>query len=310
MAVVNTIPKLLAGGLLRAFSLQSRWQALTTDVSHEFANGGNSLDLAEVTGNINIRPYVADTPIDEAPDVMDDGKVTLNITEDEHFRVQVDRLRRLQAKPAIFEEWIRQATEKASNKRDRFLAQTFGLNAAGAAIDDKWSISGASANRFQYAATPDDTAGAATDEAKAWRQGLVGEILSVVQRMDEANWPTDGRWAVVTTDVKRHLLDYLVLDIGSVGQGQIQDSAIVDAAFDRLFGLRLIVDNQLVNTAGVNNPYVLFGLNSAVAHAVQMIDVIQYIPENGYADAVKARYAYGAVLQRPAHRFAIVQAAA
>ena len=222
MAVVNTIPKLLAAGLLRSFSAQSNWQALCTDLSHEFANGGDTLDITKITGTVNIRDYTPDTAMTDAPDRMSDEKVTLSITEDEVFRVGVDRLKRLQAKPAIFAEWLRQATEAASNKRDRFLARTFGLTAAGAAGDSLWT---ANTNRFQYTKTPADTVGKSTAAAKAWRQGLVSEFLSVVRRMDEANWPTEGRWAVITTEVKRHLIDYLTLDIGTVGQGAIQDAA-------------------------------------------------------------------------------------
>ena len=127
--------------------------------------------------------------------------------------------------------------------------------------------------------------------------------------MDEANWPTDSRWCVITTETKAHLIDYLVQDKSTLGAGSLVDDALVNAAFARLFGVRMVVDNQLPTAAAQNNPYMLFGLPTGIYTARQISKVEAYRPEKAFQDALKGLFVYGALEADDARKYAVVQAA-
>ena len=177
----------------------------------------------------------------------------------------------------------------------RYLYSVYNLAAS-------WDDSGTDATRFQYAKTP-------SSSLSAWRKSLVNEALKIVRLMDEANWPAEGRWAVVTTEVKHHLLNFMINDAGTIGTGAPVDDAFINAEFSRMFGVKLYVDNQLPTAVAENNPYFLFGLNTGIYAARQINKLEAFRPENAFQDALKGLLTYGAVEAFAARKYSIVQAA-
>ena len=294
MAIVHAIPELWSAGLLRGFDAQAVWAALSTDYSGEFAGGGDTLHLNEVMGTINVRNYVAGTPL-EAVDTPDDSDLTLVIDQAKYFNIAVEDIERFQARPPVFEEWTRQAGQRIANTFDRYLYGIFNAN---------WDDAGGDRTRFTYAKLPGSGA------TKAWREGLVDSVQSAVQTMDNRDWPSEGRWLVMPTAVKFHILDYLRKDLGTIGTGVLADAALQEAAFSNLFGVTTRVDNQMPDPeAAANNPYFLMGRTDAVGYARQISKVEAYRPERAFQDAIKGLFVYGSTLIYPDRRIAVVRGA-
>ena len=292
MAIVNAIPELWSAGILRGFDETTTWGGLVTDVSREFAAGGDKLHLSEVTGTITVHDYVKGTPLAD-PEQPGDAPNVLTLDQHKAINIGIEDIERFQARPAVFEEWTRKAGLRVAQTYDRHVYSVYNTT---------WNDSMANGNRVQYDKTP-------TEVTATWRQGLVDQALAIVRRMDEANWPTDSRWCVITTEVKAHLIDYLVQDKSELGAGGLVDDALVNAAFSRLFGVRMIVDNQLPTGAAENNPFMLFGLPSGIYTARQIAKMEAYRPEKAFQDAIKGLFVYGAVEAFADRKFAIVQAA-
>lgn len=292
MAIVNAIPELWSAGLLRAFDKMAIWASLCTDLSGEFASGGDRLHLNEVTGTITVSDYEAGKALRD-PETPDDSDLVLIMDQKKYFNIAIEDIERFQARPAVFEEWTRQASAKIANLFDRFLYGVY---------NDGWTDSGAPRNRFQYTKTP-------AEPNAAWRQGLVSEGLKIVRLMDEADWPTDRRWCVISSEVKAHLLDYLIIDKSELGQGAMVDQALQAAALSNLFGCTVRMDNQLPTAAAAHNPYMLFGMNDAIAYGRQISKIEAYRPEKAFQDAVKGLFVYGAIRQYSARKYAVTQAA-
>lgn len=292
MAIVNAIPELWRVALERAFDKNITWGPLATDLSAEFASGGDRLHINEVSGTITFHDYVAGTPLATA-ETPDDSDEELVLSQRKYFNIAIEDIERFQARAAVFEEWTRLASLEVSQAFDRYIYSVY---------NTEWDDDGADATRHAYTKTP-----AAVDEG--WRQGLVDQGLAAVRRMDEAFWPQEGRWMVITTEVKQHLLDYLIKDKPNLGQGTLVDGALTDAAFSRLFGVNVRVDPQLPTAAAENNPYFLFGLNDAVVFGRQIQKVEAYRPQGAFQDALKGLYVYGAHLLHPDRKMAVVQAA-
>ena len=292
MAIVNAIPELWSAALLRGFDKTIIWGPLVTDVSAEVASGGDKLHLSEITGTVTIRDYAAGTAL-AAPEQAGDSDNVLNLNQKKYFNISIEDIERFQARPAVFEAWTMNAAQGVAQAFDRYVYSVY---------NNTWDDSGAGRTRYEYTKTP----GTVT---KAWREGLVGEALDVVNLMDTAGWPTDNRFCVITTEVKMHLINYLVKDKSTLGSGSLVDSALVDAAFSRLFGVKIVVDNQLPTAAAQNNPFMLFGIPSGIYTARQISKVEPYRPEKAFQDAIKGLYVYGAVEAFDNRKFAVVQEA-
>ena len=292
MAIANALPEVWAAALLRNFSEQAVWAALSRDFSGDVSEYGKTLHINRITGTITVRSYVAGTDLEKA-EAPDDEGVTLALDQHQYFNIKIPDVERLQARAEAFTEWRRQAMEKITNQFDRYVYGQFNAG---------WDDAGTDRTRFSYTKTP------ATVNA-AWRAGLVAEGFKIVRKMDEAKWPVDQRWMVMTTEVKAHLLDYLVIDKATLGAGAMIDGALQNAALSNLFGCRVIMDPQLPTAAAENNPYMLFGTPGAIGHAVQLESLEFYRPESDFADAIKSLWIYGSARLDTARKFAVVQAA-
>ena len=282
MSIVHAIPELWRAGLLRQFDKQSIWAGLCTDLSSEFGDG-DTLHLNEVTGTITVRDYVVGTALED-PETADDTDLTLTINRQKYINLKITDVERTQSRPKVFEEYVRQGGAKLASTFDRDLYATFnaGWDDAGGRAGDQ--------NRFEYTKVP-------TPVTAAYRQGLVDEALKLVRYCDEDNWPSDGRYMVITSQVKAMLLDYLIVDKPGLGAGGLVDSALQSAAFTQLFGMRVLMDNQLPIAAAQNNPFMLVSRNDAIAYARQIRKVEAYRPEKDFADALKALWTWGSIRQ-------------
>jgi len=292
MAIVNAIPALWSAALLRAIPEVTVWPGLVTDISEEVAEGGDRVNLSQVTGTITVRDYT-NAPIG-APERPDDARRVLSLDKQKYVNVTLPDVERMQARGAVFEEWARQAMEKLAVQIDVDVEATFNAG---------WVDSGAGRNRFTIAAL---AANADAAMRATYRATIVAGCFGIVERMDKARWMGD-RYMVISPQTKAHLVDYLVIDKSTFGTGARPDEALLNASIGNLFGCTVVMDPNLGDVAAANDPIAYFGRRDAVAFAQQMRQMEFYRPENDFADALKALYVYGSVIAFPERKFALVR---
>ena len=235
MALTNALPQVWAAALLRAFPTVSIWAALARDFSADVSEYGKTLNINRITGTITVRAYAAGSDL-EAPEQPSDENVALALDQHRYINVSVPDVERVQARADVLADWSRQAMEKIAGEYDQYVYGVF---------NGGWSDSGAGQTRFEYDKTPSPV-------TADWRQGLVDEALDMVERMDNSRWPQDRRWVVISTEAKKHLLTYLIVDKSTLGS--ISTEAMQNAALAQLLGCRVVVDPQLPTSAAENNP--------------------------------------------------------
>lgn len=124
----------------------------------------------------------------------------------------------------------------------------------------------------------------------------VTNLISLKQKLDEANVPQEGRWVIVTPWYHSLLLqDDRFVRVDASGSAE----ALRNGTVGRAFGFDVLVSNNVVNTTG-DDYAIMAGYPGAIAYAEQINKVEAYRPENSFSDAVKGLHLYGAKLVRPA----------
>ena len=286
MSISNVIPQLWAARLLQAFDRALVWNNAFTDVS-ELVPVGSSVHIGELVGDVTIADYTREMDI-TAPEYPDDADNHLQLNRQKYFNIAADDLDRIQSVTPILDEWARKASVAAAEQADDDLVTSW---TAG-----NWAA-GTSTTHTLQTDTPNDM----------FREGLLDKLMGLVKAMDDANVPVEGRFCIIPTNTKWHLLKYLV-DQG-VGTGAIADQAFVQAQLSALLGLNVFVDTNLNDGNGANNPYAYMGHPSTSVMARQVANVEAYRPERRFADAIKGLFVYGALNTDLNLRWRLIQAA-
>ena len=195
----------------------------------------------------------------------------------------MDDVERVQARPAVLQEWARQATRDMNYQVDTDIyTEISGNVASGAQVD------------FAKANLPSDVA----STTPSHRQALVDAILTQNKAMNDASWPMMGRFALVGTYVEWMLLKYLSEQGLDKWTGAM--NAQSQAALTNMFGMEFIVDtrNMSPTLQTPNDPVILFGLRQSTYFAMQIRRTEMYRPERRFGDAVKGLCVYGTKVVR------------
>jgi hypothetical protein len=107
--------------------------------------------------------------------------------------------------------------------------------------------------------------------------------------------PRTGRWAVVTPAGYAALLS----DTKFTQASDLGDRVIQDGALGRVAGFDVFVSNNIVNPGTTVHKY-LYGTPDAITYARQLLGEPEAIRREGrIEDAVRGRFAYGAVVVEP-----------
>ena len=273
MPITKVIPEIWSARLLRAFERATVWNGLVTDVSSELAAGGDTLHLGKITSAVTVRDYAREAAI-AAPEFPTDAEETLVLAQKKYFNLGVDDLDRVQAKPALLDEFSRMAAVEVGKGIDTHI---YTIVRAGIAAARKTSVT---------------KLRPVVNATTANRQAFALEILDAVEEMDNANWPADGRWAVIPTDIKKQLVIWLIEK--NLLAANTTDEAIKNAAFSRIFGLDIRADSQITRASATGNPYAILGMRTATIYVSQVQKVEAYRHPSYFADALKGLYLYQA----------------
>jgi hypothetical protein len=107
-------------------------------------------------------------------------------------------------------------------------------------------------------------------------------LVALGVKLDEANAPIEGRWAVIPPWYHGLLLQ----DARFVGSGSpASDAALLSGQVGEAAGFRILKSNNVVNDG--TDYQIVAGVDAATSFAQQVVDVIAYQPEKRFADAVK-----------------------
>jgi hypothetical protein len=121
-------------------------------------------------------------------------------------------------------------------------------------------------------------------------------LKNVMVKLDTADVPDVGRWAVVPPWFHGLLLD----NNKFVANPATADKAIRSGLIGQVLGMDVYKSNSNPNITG-DDWLVWAGVKAALSLVVQINSVEPYRPENAFSDAVKGLTIFGAKLVRPDH---------
>lgn len=261
MAVTTFIPEVWSARLLTTLSKSLVFGSVANrDYEGEIREQGDTVHINNIT-DPTVAPYVANTTVIN-PNILATTDQTLLIDQGQYFAFYVDDVDARQAKGDLIGVATERAAYKLRDVADSFLAGRLGLGAA--------SRTGA------VALTTGDEVWAA--------------LLSLKVDLDEANVPTEGRFAVVTPAIHALLMNSTkFLDASASGSTE----PLLNGRVGRAAGFDIRVSN---NAAAAT---VVAGHPMGLTYAEQIVKVEAYRPESSFSDAVKGLHVYGAKVVRP-----------
>lgn len=247
-----------------------------TDYEGEIKNQGDSVRINSI-GRITTKTYTNNAGLGavsaiDAPEIIDDATMVLQITERDYFNFGISDVDAYQIKPKLMDAAMMEAGWSMSDASDEFGATT--LNAGVATAN-------------QLTAATSVGTGATDDDAY--------EILVDLNvKLTENNVPRDGRWVVVPPWFHGTLLK----DPRFVSYGTAENIArLKNGLVGRAAGLEIKESNNVpVNGLA----YTLIAGHTLAATFAQQIDKVDaFQPHNGFSDAMKGLHLYGAKVTRP-----------
>ena len=277
MAINNFIPQIWSARLLQNLNESHVFANLANrDYEGEIKNVGDTVKINAI-GRISIGSYTKNSNIDPA-ETLTDAQTTLEITEADYFNFQIDDIDKVQQRPKVMDEAMREAAYGLARVVDTTLA---GLHSA-TPDDNKVGADGQNA-KFGLVLT----AGSA----------LYDYLVDLKVVLDENNCPDDGRrWVVVPAWAHGALLkDSRFINATEMGN-QIRMNGLIGkaAGFNVYLSNNITDDEQSVPTYRI-----MAGHPMAISYAEQINSVEAYRPESRFADAVKGLHVWGYKAIRP-----------
>lgn len=267
MAITNFIPEIWSAQLLEPFYKSLVYgDVVNRDYEGDIANAGDTVRITSV-GRPTVSSYTANSTT-ITPEELTDAQRTLVVDQAKYFAFKIDDIDKRQALGGIMDAAINEAAYAVRDVVDQYIAGLYtgvvAANALGAV--------------------------ALTSAATAYVT-----LVNLKTKLDEANVPTDGRWAVVPPWVHSLLLqDNRFIDASASGSTE----PLLNGRVGRAAGFEIRLSNNAPAGTG-NNSMVIAGHSSAITFAAQINSVEAYRPESSFSDAVKGLMVYGAKLVRP-----------
>jgi N4-gp56 family major capsid protein len=242
---------------------------INQDYTGEIAGAGSSVKIHSI-GAITVDDYTKNSDL-SAPETLTDDEVILNIDQARAFNFQIDDVDAAQQVPKVMQGAMAEAAYALANDLDSYLA---GLNG--------------DADITSGFGTDNDPIEPDTDSAYEY-------LANAFTALDEANCPSQGRWAVVPP----WFHGLLRKDARFVSYGTDQNRAVLENGIvGQAAGFNVFVSNNVANDEGAAYK-IMFGHPAAWTMALQVEKVEAFRMERRFADAMKGLNVYGAKVVRP-----------
>lgn len=258
---------------------------INRDYEGEFAEAGDTVYVHTI-GDPTIVDYTKNTDLPNA-EILQDGRLTMSITQSKAFHFYIDDIDRVQQKPKVMDRALARAGYKFSDIADQYIAAQM---VAGAAV----------ANAIGTDADPLVAPGPQGDTVEAY-----DVLVDLSVKLNEANAPFEGRWAVVPPWFEAALRrdDRFIRNEGAsdmIGQ------PLLNGQVGRAAGFRILMSNNVptvVAPGGATNTNPRYKLIAGHEIATTFADTISkveaYRPEKRFGDAVKGLHVYGSGVFEP-----------
>lgn len=278
MTLNNFIPQIWAARLLSNLNEAHVFAGLANrDYEGDIRGVGDTVKINAI-GRVSIGTYSKNTNM-AAAETLTDAQTTLVINKADYFNFQIDDIDKVQQKPKVMDEAMREAAYGLARKVDTALA---GMHSDTPA-NNKIGADGSSAKLGLVL-----TAGSA----------LYDYLVDLKVILDQNNCPDDGRrWVVVPAWAHGALLkDSRFINATEMGNTIRSNGLIGKAA-----GFNVHLSNNITDDGESVKTYrIIAGHPMAVSFAGQISGVEAYRPELRFADAVKGLHVWGYKVVRPA----------
>jgi hypothetical protein len=278
MAILRFRPEIWSAALLVALQKRLVYAGpgvVNRDYEGEIAQAGDTVRITSVS-DPTIGTYSANSTV-ITPEELTDSQRTLVVDQAKYFAFFVDDVDARQAKGDVIPTAMMRAAYKLADQADQYVAGLYtGIQ---------------SANAVNAGSTVTFTAIGTTATEEFYNKVLVP--LKV--KLDEANVPSEGRYAVVPPWGHAMLL---LSSLFSRWDGAGTDVVAKNGLVGRAAGFDILMSNNTPVPAGGRN-IVTAGVDMALSFAEQINKTEAYRPEAKFADAVKGLYLYGGKLVRP-----------
>lgn len=286
MAIDHFIPEVWNARLLTSLETNLVYGGpgvVNRDYEGDIANAGDTVRITSVS-DPEIKDYVEGVTV-ITPEPLTTAQRSLVITESKMFAFSVDDVNKRQALGGVMAEGMRRAAYRLRDTADKFLAAKF--------------VGGVQADNLIPATfvTADGDARDGSDVLITNQVSAYEGLVRLAQKLDEADIPDSGRWAVIPSWYHSLLLlDTRFTDASAAGQ----PSAAINGMVGTVAGMSLARSNNAPIISG-DDTAVIAGTSAALSYAEQINMTEAYRPESSFADAVKGLHVYGAKLVRPDH---------
>lgn len=268
MAITAFIPEVWSARLLTSLKKSHVYANLVNrDYEGEIRNAGDTVRITSI-GRPTIIDYTRNSNLPD-PEELTDAQRALLIDQSKAFNFQVDDIDAAQAAGNVMPEALDEAAYGLRDLVDQFLAGFY----------------------TQVDAANDLGTTQVNDGDKAYNA-----LVDAGVRLDEANVPSEGRWAVVPPwyhGLLQKSTNFINADKSADGGRALRNGEIGEAA-----GFTLFKSNNVPLITG-DDYAVLCGTRMGISFAEQIVEVEAYRPEKRFADAVKGLHVYGGKVVRP-----------
>lgn len=272
MAITRFRPEIWSARLLVALRKELVYggpMVVNRDYEGEIRDAGDTVRITSIS-DPTIDDYVANSTT-ITPEELNDAQRTLVVDQAKYWAFKVDDVDARQAAGNVIPEAMSRAAYRLRDVVDQYIA---GLYTGVVSANDLGTVA--------------VTSGTPTDAYDA-------VLVPLKVKLDEANVPTEGRYAVIPPWFHgRLLLDDRFIRADAAGTTEGLRNGFVG----RAAGFDVFMSNNTPNPTGDDN-VVQAGTNIAISFAEQINKTEAYRPESSFSDAVKGLALYGAKLLRP-----------
>lgn len=274
MSIARFRPEIWSANLLVALRKTLVYggpNVVNRDYEGEISEYGDTVRITSISRPA-VQNYVPNQTVITFPELTD-AQRTLTIDQSKYWAFSVDDVDARQARGNVMPQAADEAAFALADVMDQYVASFYtGVQAA---------------NQLGSIAI-----NSATKPTDAYDQVLVPLKI----KLDKANVPTQGRYAVVTPEMYGCLLRDSRFVANPASDATLD--GLVNGQIGRAAGFNLSVSNNTPNTTG-SEFVVQAGSNMAISFAEQINKVEALRPQSSFSDALKGLALYGAKLVRP-----------
>lgn len=275
MGVENFIPKLWSAKLLvRLRKALVFAGVVNTDYEGEISGYGDTVKINEI-GNITVNDYTRAGSL--TFQALTSAQKMLLIDQAKYFAFSIDSVDNAQTNPKLMNGAMSEASYAIADTIDAFLAGKY----TDAGITDATNL------------------GSAASPLSVSSGNVLLAISYLARKMDEANVPSQGRFAIINPWVHQKIL--LTETGGAAGSTEpkvFDDGALTSGYVGNLYGFNLLLSNNVQASASNVSAIMAFNRNT-ISYAGQVTTIKAVEREAYFDEAVKGLYVYGGKVVRP-----------